>query len=408
MGKILLGVSLMAIAVAGCSTSNGIRNKDGLDPRIKKYMGADMRFENEPLRKIDLVSLIDPENRRTKISGCIGQGKTKGGKPQKFDPTEEFNCALRAFDTYYMSNQSFILALDGEGEFATPSQDLFYQNTAKSEALAVLRNKVQDTIIVHSEEYCRVFKLGLSDRTAGVNFVSGGLTTLLGGLGAIFTDPSLVRALSGSAGVVSGVRGQYNEAYLAGKAVATIVKGIDLRRDELLRDINKKRFFVAYNDTGKDGAVRGANDNLQTGMRNIYGINWVVDWNKLYNAGMAPQNQTATYKDLVITAQAEGAATAKNAAPKKSQSQNVGVNAAPKPEQMLGVTSVTIYSLETALRDAIKFHSACTIDVGLDEAVESIEAMQNPSLDVITTVLESTKNAIDKADEIRQTLEKMK
>ncbi|MBE0370267.1 hypothetical protein [Pseudoalteromonas aurantia] len=103
-----------------------------------------------------------------------------------------------------------------------------------------IRNTVQDRIVAASKQRCNVYKIYMKRVESRNNFWLGSVTTLLGGAGAMFTSESASRVLAGLAGVTSGVRAEFNQAYLANQATELIAKGIDLKRDELKSAMQQK------------------------------------------------------------------------------------------------------------------------------------------------------------------------
>lgn len=408
------------------------------------FTGADIKYKRDVLRKkIDLINLADPEGRRFRLpyDECYGR------EPGEVDPATEFTCALQAAETYYLSYPEFFWYFDTPAvgrrkdreyerrnrrsdDLAPPPQgleapeslyarykrlqrlnDLAYSDAATSAALAIRRNKIQDTILINSEEYCRDFKLSLSDRSTGVNLAVGATASLLSGLGSIFADPTVIRSVSGASGILQGWRGQFNEHYLQNAAIRTVNAGIDLAREARLNEINRKRFFRYSNGGGKyqrrEGDPGGRDRRIVPENRSIYGYgaSWVVDWDKMYNftTGAA---QKARFDNLLRLAVQTGEATDDVAAGVENGGDGPaqpGANGAAQPgdtdaplfqfedgrdysDTYLGITSVVVYSLEAAIRDAILFHDACRIDAGLEAASRAIEQINNPSLELLNRV----------------------
>ena len=252
---------------------------------------------------------------------------------EKLNPAIELNCALYAFHTYYLSFPQFEFAIRDLSSFAhdTYAWDLFfdddagfdqteqnhrartteeiskaiegmsqnqqarlrayfaaglyekfYEESSRSIAIAMRRNAIQDQVMVHSENYCRFFKTQLHDTDIKVNMMTGIASTVLGGLATIFTDPTTVRALAGSAAIVSGGQSKYNEVMFANLAVQTVIAGIDLKRERILRDINEKRFFPLDKDDIEEFKGLDNDGVLNPGMFNTYGIRASVGWDHLY------------------------------------------------------------------------------------------------------------------------------
>jgi hypothetical protein len=69
--------------------------------------------------------------------------------------------------------------------------------------------------------------------------VFGALSTVLGGLGAIFTPAATARSLAGAAGISSGLRSDFNSSFFYEKTIALLVKSIDDQRATRLAEIVK-------------------------------------------------------------------------------------------------------------------------------------------------------------------------
>ncbi|MBI3505565.1 MAG: hypothetical protein HY059_12045 [Proteobacteria bacterium] len=106
------------------------------------------------------------------------------------------------------------------GEFASLSSE---EKTSR-------RNEIQDEIFRASEQRCNAFKTYLQRLQSNTGFFGNSLATVLGGLGAIFTDAGVARSLAGAAGITTGVTSQFNESYFFSLTVPIISDGIDNAR----------------------------------------------------------------------------------------------------------------------------------------------------------------------------------
>lgn len=106
----------------------------------------------------------------------------------------------------------------------------FDETNKDSKPRIAARNQIQDEIFRASEQRCNAFKKYLQRIQSASNFGTGSLATLLGGLGAIFTNPGVARALSGSAGITTGIGAQFSENYFFNMTVPLIVDAIDNER----------------------------------------------------------------------------------------------------------------------------------------------------------------------------------
>lgn len=110
------------------------------------------------------------------------------------------------------------------------------------------RNSIQDAMILASNQSCSEYEQYLRQYDVNVNSIFGGLTTLSGGLGAIFTPADTVRSLSGAAAIFSGVRAELNQAHFANQTVQVITNGIKTKRYGICQQIEKNRKTPEYKD----------------------------------------------------------------------------------------------------------------------------------------------------------------
>jgi hypothetical protein len=104
-----------------------------------------------------------------------------------------------------------------------------------------VRNDIQDELMRASEQRCQVYRVYLTRLQNETSFLGGAATTILGGLGALFTPASTARALSGAAGITSGVTAEFAEAHFRSLTIETIVKGMEQRRKETYETAIKNR-----------------------------------------------------------------------------------------------------------------------------------------------------------------------
>ena len=188
--KYLMVVScLSAVALSGCELLP--EGPFGVHPLI----------ENEEFEKIDLIAVL---------TGGTDQLIESEGLQQKRRKLE------KAFDEF---NEGIM----GEAEKRRH------------------RNQVQERILAASNQVCGEYKHGLKQLDSRVNFILGSLTTGLAGAGAIFTGADIVRALSGAAGIASGVRAEFNEDYFQSLTIQVITDGLESKRQEIYEKILEER-----------------------------------------------------------------------------------------------------------------------------------------------------------------------
>jgi len=184
-----------------------------------QYPVVDVNFE-----RIDLIAALAGdavETRRIRIAAAQTQ-------------------APPARDTAFPTGPSEVRVASIELSMAYQA---FYTRTAAlpEPARRLERNRIQDQVFSSSQLACSVFKRNLRIQESRVGFLSGAATTVLGGLGAIFTSASTARALAGSAGITSGIGAEFRQAHFANLAAEVITTGIDAKRASIYDQIDTRR-----------------------------------------------------------------------------------------------------------------------------------------------------------------------
>ncbi len=103
------------------------------------------------------------------------------------------------------------------------------------------RNRLMDTLVKRSRLICEAHKASIVSNSATANFSFGSITSLLTGLGTIFTPASTVRALSGSAAIVNATRSEFNNVFYQNLLATAVVKSIELQRTKKFSELIVKR-----------------------------------------------------------------------------------------------------------------------------------------------------------------------
>lgn len=111
--------------------------------------------------------------------------------------------------------------------------DSYYLSQSKWQDAQLRRRQIQDSIVAESNTLCGEYEQTLNRFNQEGNFLFGSASTLLGGLGAIFTQASAARPLAGAASIFSGVRGELNADVFQQQAIQVITNGIDSRRKRI-------------------------------------------------------------------------------------------------------------------------------------------------------------------------------
>lgn len=202
------------------------------------------------------------------LSGCafVGpeQGMFGGGRVTTASANQIFDPDFEGF-----TDEQLLQLLDPENK-ADGAGRKAYRDMTSSEKIAQLRKsfrvanedqvykeahraQIQDRLIAASNQRCNLFTTYLKRVSTYNNGIFGTLTTILGGAGAIVTGENAARLLSGLAGISSGTRAELNQAIFESVATSVIVPSIHKARDDLLKEILKKR-----SQPIKDYTIEGA------------------------------------------------------------------------------------------------------------------------------------------------------
>lgn len=188
----LLVFAILAQLLAGCAATSANRNQPD------KF--APPALLQQPVGEPDLISLI-----------------TSGRKG--FSVSADVNA------------KDFSQALDDA------IKDFYAEAGVGDDAKALHRNRIQDHLVLASNDSCEEFKTVMKRHQAGRNFQFGTATVLLGAGGAIATVATTAKALSALAGASAGIRAEYNRDYFADVEAHVITKAMNSRRREILAGI---------------------------------------------------------------------------------------------------------------------------------------------------------------------------
>ena len=172
------------------------------------------------------------------LSGCAGMSGGRG-YPSKFSPPDLFVKPIEDPDIIAALSNGGTSGKDLEGEAFKEAFDKALRGFTSTKP--VDRNRIQDRLILASNELCENYKVLLKKKQARFNFWAGTAATVFGATGGVVTATDGARALAAASGIASGVRAEYNEQYYSDLAAHVITKGIDARRSEILIVINTAR-----------------------------------------------------------------------------------------------------------------------------------------------------------------------
>lgn len=208
-----ISISIMAVALqSGCSTVTSPIAGPLLSDGHTNTSGAHQLFAEQEFEVVNLSAILDPEGRRYRFTPSFGP-ESPPREPHSATESEQRLDLERAFQAFYTY---------GPG-------------------LEERRSRVQDRMLAASDQRCNTYKNYLRRIETAQQTSTGVLTTIFGGAGAIATHAATVRALSGLAGISSGIGAELRQGYFSNLASQIIVPGMDLARSEMRRDILARR-----------------------------------------------------------------------------------------------------------------------------------------------------------------------
>ncbi|MCO7190827.1 MULTISPECIES: hypothetical protein [unclassified Pseudoalteromonas] len=238
--KRFLVLAVAAGVLSACSINQNPEGSYSGDDRVN-LGGASQLLPAGGFVAVDLPALIADKTRSELTAELYKKLETntitKGGKKKKLN--SEMLGYLEANDYCSADTDADEDACIAEREMLSFAVQQ-YASYGADKQLAI-RNRVQDRILSASTQRCNLYKVYLKRIESRNNFWLGTVTTVFGGAGAVFTSESASRILAGLAGVTSGVRAEFNQAYLANQATELIAKGIDLKRRGIKAEITLRQ-----------------------------------------------------------------------------------------------------------------------------------------------------------------------
>jgi hypothetical protein len=226
-----------SMLLAGCST---LWTEIHENERLEQVTGIDKHSSYPAVRrdsfeKVNLLELVDPGNDAEK----------------QFKDNWEFTKFQPDF-----TDERKAIAMGAKYDLALA---WFRQRKDISdEEKRRLRNSIQERILSVSISRCNVFKTYLRRDQADKNFLLGSATTVAAVLGAVLPGADAARYLAGTAGIFSGIRSEYNQAYFASLAAHVIAKGIETRQELVYRRIQTEGQNKAIDAYPLEAAIKDA------------------------------------------------------------------------------------------------------------------------------------------------------
>jgi HYDIN/CFA65/VesB family protein len=283
----------------------------------------------------------------------------------------------------------------------------------------IVRNIIQERLIMASNSACREFTQHLNTFQASSNFLLGAAAVGTGAAGAIVTAATAARALAGTTGALAGTRAELNADIFENKFVPVITRSIDDRR----------RTFLS--------ALRGYE--VPSGMRPLPETE-----NKLGSAAQPGPAASPSRAASPGVAGSLGAAGSPSASGSPSPAGTPSLAGAPTTARTLDPSlppdwqtycpqaasnlvagqnemnaeyqlppngyqclALQRYPLEAAIADAIYYNDLCSLDKGLENIQVALDIAKHPGLDDLA-VAQDLQNQLLKSQLQGLELEKQK
>lgn len=175
-------------------------DKDGSVQRIE-FPGPDPMISRERIEPINLLFMLDPTGAAREL--YEKSGGTKQWKEITIDEKYEWG-----FHAFY-----------------SPKNDL---SDIKNR-----RNRIQDRLVISSDQRCGIYKRVIHQVAADSSYWSGSVATVSGVLGSLLGG-NAARNLAAISGISSGIGAEFSQAYYSNLASNVITKGIEERRKSIL------------------------------------------------------------------------------------------------------------------------------------------------------------------------------
>ncbi len=365
----IIGLSVAVLMLSGCGLFEALRSYTNIDggrdtiaeekyyanysnAHMSKVQGFFIGSTNY-IRITNLAQLVADESGTSDQLAC---GNT-------LDPGQCLSLAEKLFTAKFVGNSL---------ENKTPDSNGW-----------IIRNIIQERLIMASNSACREFTQHLNTFQASSNFILGAAAVGTGAAGAIVTAATAARALAGTTGALAGSRAELNADVFENKFVPVITRSIDDRR----------RTFLS--------ALRGYE--VPSGMRPLPETE-----NKLGSAvqpsatGSPSPPGTPSHAGDPSTAQTSNSSlpdwqrycpqAASNVVAGQNE-MNAEYQLPPNGYQCLPLQR---YPLEAAIADAIYYNDLCSLDKGLENIQVALDIAKHPGLDDLEVAQEAQNKLLQK------------
>ncbi|MBC3872476.1 hypothetical protein [Undibacterium flavidum] len=172
------------------------------------------------------------------LSACASLGQNDKST-DKFSPAGIFDKSVENIDMISLLSDEDLSSKSGDkADFSKTFDQALRSAKGKNEED---RNHIQNRLILASNSLCEEYKTVLKRKQSNMNFWMGSAATLFGAGGAIANGAQAAKNFAALAGLTTGVRAEYNQAYYADLMAHVITKAISKRRKLIFDEIQEAK-----------------------------------------------------------------------------------------------------------------------------------------------------------------------
>jgi hypothetical protein len=364
----VIGLSMAVLMLSGCGLFEEIRSYTNIDggrhtiaeekyyanysnahwSKVQGFFAGSTNY----IRMTNLAQLVADESG---VSDQLACGNT-------LDPGQCLSLAEKLFTDKFVSNSP---------ENKTPDSNGW-----------IIRNIIQERLIMASNSACREFTQHLNTFQASSNFVLGAAAVGTGAAGAIVTAATAARTLAGTTGALSGSRAELNADIFENKFVPVITRSIDDRRRTFLSALRGYEVASGMRPLPESEVKPGSTPPPGPPAKAAAATAGHPAGDPAPTQGES--SQLPDWKDC--TGSSSNVVAGQN-------EMNAEYQLPPNGYQCLPLQR---YPLEAAIADAIYYNDLCSLDKGLENIQVALDMAKHPGLDELAAAQDAENLLLQK------------
>jgi hypothetical protein len=253
----------------------------------------------------------------------------------------------------------------------------------------IIRNIIQERLIMASNSACREFTQHLNTFQASSNFILGAAAVGTGAAGAIVTAAAAARALAGTTGALAGSRAELNADVFENKFVPVITRSIDDRRRTFLSALRGYEVASGMRPLPESEVKRGSTPQPSPSATATPAAALKLASDPIPSVTPTPgESSGASLPDW----KSYCAGSSSNAVAGQNE-MNAEYQLPPNGYQCLPLQR---YPLEAAIADAIYYNDLCSLDKGLENIQVALDMAKHPGLDELAAAQDAENLLLQK------------